>query len=165
MDGVCSFAFFFCLLGWFSLHSLIQKPLWPPHNNNNNNKLRPLGSFIILFYFLIVLNWYLSFVFYLLYFWLSALLALTLLIPPVYTILWRDHEFLRYVCFIIRYNVHNWFFFFFILNTDYQLCVGVVSASSMKKIPFMYSHLLAYYISHRALLIQLQYNFERSSCP
>ena len=52
-----------------------------------------------------------------------------------------------------------------ILNIDYQLCVGVASASSMKKIPFMYSQLLAYYMPRHALLIQLQYNFERSSCP
>ena len=30
MDRVYSCTFFFCFLGWFSLHSLIQKPLRPP---------------------------------------------------------------------------------------------------------------------------------------
>ena len=98
-------------------------------------------------FFLIVLDRQLQFVFYILYVCLNVLLGLSLLIQPVYTILWHDHEFLRYV--LLHFQVQCPFSIvllgktltdFFALchckHINYQLCGDVANASSMKKNTF-----------------------------
>ena len=117
------------------------------------NKLHPLD----LTFLLIVLDRQLQFVFYILYVCLNVLLGLSLLIQPVYTILWHDHEFLRYV--LLHFQVQCPFSIvlsgktltdFFALchckHINYQLCGDVANVSSQEKtIPFIFS-LLAYFM-------------------
>ena len=126
-----------------------------------------------------------SLFFYVLYDWLNVLLGLTLnvllgltlLIQNVYTILCHDHEFLRYVLlhfqgqfpFSILLSSKTLIDFFTLCHCKHinnQLCRDMANASSMKKkIPFIYSLLLAYYMPFHDLIIQLQYNFSGSLCP
>ena len=109
-------------------------------------------------FLLIVLDRQLQFVFYILYVCLNVLLGLSLLIQPIYTILWHDHEFLRYVllhfqvqcqfCIVLSSKTLTDFFHFMchFKHIDYQLCGDVANVSSQeKKIPFIFS-LLAYFM-------------------